>query len=245
MCTAEYCFMVFVILCELKYLGTITVLKHWSPLIYFIWQKVPYWLILDGYVMYMCLLNIDTKQCARFQGHHNLGRVYLFLFFTWVPIVQKSHCLSCWMHSWALIVNTKESIGPFTLAKTKIQKTWVFCCTVYTARKTHSIQGFWHEKRMREKTRISYLCFGKWCACATSLYLWPYTCSAHYVAGRGRVIPLKVTYHVTKNPSNTGEIGASVYIGKKPVKFQRSFKKSRCGGGFFDSVLLECLGEVA
>ena len=43
------------------------------------------------------------------------------------------------------------SVGPFTLAKTKIQKTWVFCCTVYTARKTHSIRGFWHEKRMREK----------------------------------------------------------------------------------------------
>ena len=35
------------------------------------------------------------------------------------------------------------------------------------------------------------------------------------------------------NPNNTGEIGASVYIGKKPVKFRRSFKKSRCGGGFF------------
>ena len=136
-------------------------------------------------------------------------------------------------------------IGPFTLAKTKIQKTWVFCCTVYTARKTHNIRGFWHEKRMREKTWISYLCFGKWCACATSLYLWPYTCSAHYVAGCGRVIPLKVTYHVTKNPNNTGEIGASVYIGKKPVKFWRSFKKSRCGGGFFDSGFLECLGEVA
>ena len=137
------------------------------------------------------------------------------------------------------------TLGPFTLAKTKIQKTWVFCCTVYTARKTHNIRGFWHEKRMREKTRISYLCFGKWCACATSLYLWPYTCSAHYVAGRGRVIPLKVTYHVTKNPNNTGEIGASVYIGKKPVKFRRSFKKSRCRGGFFDSGFLECLGEVA
>ena len=103
----------------------------------------------------------------------------------------------------------------------------------------------YNEKRMREKTRISYLCFAKWCACATSLYLWPYTCSAHYVAGRGRVIPLKVTYHVTKNPNNTGEIGASVYIGKKPVKFRRSFKKSRCRVGFFDSGFLECLGEVA
>ena len=50
-------------------------------------------------------------------------------------------------------------IGPFTLAKPKIQNTWVFCCTVYTARKTHNIRGFWHEKRMREKTRISYWVF--------------------------------------------------------------------------------------
>ena len=134
---------------------------------------------------------------------------------------------------------------PIYIGKNQNPKNLGFCCTVYTARKTHNIRGFWHEKRMREKTRISYLCFGKWCACATSLYLWPYTCSAHYVAGRGRVIPLKVTYHVTKNPNNTGEIGASVYIAKKPVKFWRSFKTSRCGGGFFDSGFLECLGEVA
>ena len=103
---------------------------------------------------------------------------------------------------------------PIYIGKNQNPKNLGFCCTVYTARKTHSIRGFWHEKRMREKTWISYMCFGKWCACATSLYLWPYTCSAHYVAGRGRVIPLKVTYHVTKNPNNTGEIGASIYIYK-------------------------------
>ena len=36
----------------------------------------------------------------------------------------------------------RPKIGPFTLAKTKIQKTWVFCCTVYTARKTHKHSGF-------------------------------------------------------------------------------------------------------
>ena len=49
-------------------------------------------------------------------------------------------------------------LGPFTLAKTKIQKTWVFCCTVYTARKTHNIRGFWHKKRMREKKPESHTC---------------------------------------------------------------------------------------
>ena len=86
---------------------------------------------------------------------------------------------------------------------------------------------------MREKTRIS-LCFGKWCVWATSLYLWPYTCSAHYVAGRGRVIPLKVTYHVTKNPNNTGEIGGETFtLAKNQWNFGGVFKKSRCGGGVF------------
>ena len=102
--------------------------------------------------------------------------------------------------------------------------------------------GVFGTKSACAKKPESHTCvFGKWCACATSLYLWPYTCSAHYVAGRGRVIPLKVTYHVTKNPNNTGEIGASVYIGKKPVKFRRSFKKSRCGGGFFGVFRGSCL----
>ena len=51
------------------------------------------------------------------------------------------------------------------------------------------------------------------------------TCSAHYVAGRSRVIPLKVTCHVTKNPNNTGEIGASVYIGKKNSEISAEFQK--------------------
>ena len=125
-------------------------------------------------------------------------------------------------------------ISPFTLAKTKIQKTCVFCCTVYTARKTHNIRGFWHEKRMREKTRISYLCFGKWCACATSLYLWPYTCSAHYVAvgwfrwrsrttwPKTRIIPARLerAFTLAKNQWNFGgvsknhaaEVGFSIQV---------------------------------
>ena len=34
--------------------------------------------------------------------------------------------------------------------KPKSKKPVFFCCTVYTARKTHNIRGFWHEKRMRE-----------------------------------------------------------------------------------------------
>ena len=132
------------------------------------------------------------------------------------------------IYSWLV-----SSIGPFTLAKTKIQKTWVFCCTVYTARKTHNIRVFGTESACAKNPEShAYLCFGKWCAWATSLYLWPYTCSAHYVTGRGRVIPLKVTYHVTKNPNNTSKIGASVYIGKNQWNFGGVSKNHAAEVGF-------------
>ena len=137
--------------------------------------------------------------------------------------------ISRWMSKCRFSVN----LGPFTLAKTKIQKTWVFWCTVYTARKTHNIRVFWHKKRMREKPPISYWCFGKWCACATSLYLWPYTCSAHYVAGHGRVIPLKVRYHVTKNPNNTLRDWSRRLHWQKPLKNPQSFKNPTPEVGFF------------
>ena len=144
----------------------------------------------------------------------------------------------CWF--WMICV-TK---GPFTLAKTKIQKTWVFVVPFTLPEKPIAFRVFGTKSACAKKPE-SHTCVLVSGAHARILYLWPYTCSAHYVAGRGRVIPLKVTYHVTKNPNNTGEIWASVYIGKKTVKFRRSFKKSRCGGGFFDSGFLECLGEVA
>ena len=86
----------------------------------------------------------------------------------------KSSPLDIWGCKLVKYQDPLVAVGPFTLAKTKIPKTWVFCCTVYTARKTHNFSGFWQEKRMREKTWISYCFFGKWCTCAISLYLWPY-----------------------------------------------------------------------
>ena len=90
----------------------------------------------------------------------------------------------------------------------------MFCCTVYTARKTHNIRGFWHEKRMREKSE-SHTCVLVSGAHARLLSPFDRTRVVRITStGRGRVIPLKVTYHVTKNPNNTGEIRASVYIGK-------------------------------
>ena len=126
-------------------------------------------------------------------------------------------------------------------------KTWVFCCTVYTDRKTHNIRGFGTKSACAKKpeSHTSVLVSG---AHARLLSTFDRTrVVAHYVAGRGRVIPLKVTYHVTKNPNNTGEIGASVYIGKNPVKFRRSFKKSRCGWvfrfGFLECFRGSCLAS--
>ena len=132
------------------------------------------------------------------------------------------------------------------MAKTKVPKTWVFCCTVYTARKPITF-GVFGKKSACAKKPESHTCVLVSGAHARLLSTFDRTRVVRITsrAGRGRVIPLKVTYHVTKNPNNTGEIGASIYIGKKPVKFWRSFKKSRCGGRFFDSGFLECLGEVA
>ena len=49
------------------------------------------------------------------------------------------------------------SIGPFTFAKTKIQKTWFFVVPFTLPEKPITFGVFGTEKRMREKTRISYL----------------------------------------------------------------------------------------
>ena len=144
-----------------------------------------------------------------------------------------------------LPMDNNITLGPFTLAKTKIQYTWVFCCTVYTARKTHNIRGFWHEKRMREKpeshtdvfvsgaharllstfdrTRVvritSRAAVGwfRWRSRTT----WPKT----------RIIPARLEQAFTL--AKTSEISAEL-------------KKNHAAEvGFFDSGFLECLGEVA
>ena len=85
--------------------------------------------------------------------------------------------------------------------------------------------GFLTRKAHTRKTRISYWFLGKRCTCATSLYLSPYVvCSTLRAAGD----PRKVTSHVAKNPNNTSERGASVYIGQKkknsekPAEFQKT-----------------------
>ena len=135
-------------------------------------------------------------------------------------------------------------LGPFTLAKSKIQKTWVFCCTVYTARNTHNIRIFWHSKRMREKTWISYCFFGKWCACATSLYLWLYVVRITLRAAVGwfrrrsrttwpktRIIPARLEQAFT--------------LAKKPWKTGGVSKNPTPEVGFSIQVFLQCLGVVA
>ena len=47
------------------------------------------------------------------------------------------------------------------------------------------------------------------------------------------MIPQKVTSHVTQNPNNTGERGASVCIGNKTVKNRKSKKKKKTLRKFF------------
>ena len=134
------------------------------------------------------------------------------------------------LYTWKWMVSHIFELGPFTLAKTNIQKTWVFCCTVYTARKTHNFLVFLARKAHARKNPESHTGFLISGAHARLISTFD---RAKYVAGhrwfRRRSRP-------TKNPNNTGERGASVYIGKKPMKNRRSFKKPHFGGGFFDSV---------
>ena len=60
------------------------------------------------------------------------------------------------------------------MAKAKIKKPGFFVVPFTLPEKPLTFSFFWQEKRMRKKTWISYCFFGKWCACAISLYLWPY-----------------------------------------------------------------------
>ena len=78
------------------------------------------------------------------------------------------------------------------------------------------IQGFWQsEKRSAQKAQhdIAYHCDATMVSGAhalTSLYLWPYHISVHYVAGpRSGDSAEGQLYHVTKNPNNTGEISVA------------------------------------
>ena len=137
------------------------------------------------------------------------------------------------------------TIGPFTLAKTKIQKTWVFCCTVYTARKTHSIRGFGTKSACAKKPE-SHTCVLVSGAHARLLStfdctrvvritsraaVWWFRWRSRTTWPKTRIIPARLerAFTLAKNQWNFGGVS----------------KKSRCGGGFFDSGFLECLGEVA
>ena len=65
----------------------------------------------------------------------------------------------------ALPINVHlETIGPFTLAKPKLNKPGFFCSTVYTARKTHNFYFFGKksacaESRMKESSSQSVLLY--------------------------------------------------------------------------------------
>ena len=138
-----------------------------------------------------------------------------------------------------------QTIGPFTLAKTKIQKTWVFCCTVLFTLPEKPIT-FWFlgkKSACAKKTWISYWFFGKWCACATPVYLWPYV-----VRSTSRTAGDSAEGHVPRDqkPEYYRWAGSKrLHWPKNSEKTWQSFKKPHFGGGFFYSGFLQCVGVVA
>ena len=125
------------------------------------------------------------------------------------------------LHIWTQI--NKQTVGPFTLAKTKIQKNCFFFVVPFTLPEKPITLGFLGTKSTCAKNPESHtgvLVSGAHARLLSNL--WPYTCSAHYVAGRGRVIPLKVRYHVTKNPNNTLRDWSRRLHWQKPLKNPRS-----------------------
>ena len=143
-----------------------------------------------------------------------------------------------------LYVNNSR-IGPFTLAKTQNPKNLGFIVVPFTLPSKMSRITFgvhWHWKAtMREKTpNLILASFGKWCAWATSLYLWPYTCSAHYVAGRGRVIPSEGD---SKTRIILARLERAFTLAKKLWNFGGVSKNHAAEVGFSIRVFEECLGR--
>ena len=118
------------------------------------------------------------------------------------------------------IIMIRHPIGPFTLAKTKIQKTWVYC-TVYTARKTHNFFLGGARKAHARKKPESHTVFLVRGAHARLLSTFDRPYSVQYVAGRGwfrgrsrpmwpetRIIPARgeQVFTLAKNQWKTGGV---------------------------------------
>ena len=100
---------------------------------------------------------------------------------------------------------------------------------------------------MRDKPRISYWFFW-YVVRSTSWADFSLPLTEYVVRSTSWAAGDSAEGHVPrdrKNPNNTVEREASVYIGKKPVKTGGVIKKKHFGGGFFDSFFLQCLGVVA
>ena len=115
------------------------------------------------------------------------------------------------------ITCSKCAIGPFTWQKPK-SKNLVFCCTVYTAEKpiTFGVFGTKSACAKKPESHTDVLVSGAHARLLSTFDRTRVVCITSRAAGR--VIPLKVTYHVTKYRITPCEIGAGVYIGKRPWK---------------------------
>ena len=137
------------------------------------------------------------------------------------------------------------SLGPFTLAKIKIQKTWVFCCTVYTARKPITF-GVFGTKSACAKKPESHTCVLVSGAHARLLSTFDRTRVVR-ITSRATVGWFRWRSRTTwpKTWIILARLERAFTLAKNQWNFGGVSKNHAAEVSFFYSGFLECLGEVA
>ena len=150
-----------------------------------------------------------------------------------------------WCRDRHIGLQLRLDIGPFTLAKTKIQKTWVFCCTVYTARKTIAF-GVFGTKSACAKKPESHTCVLVSGAHARLLSTFDRTCVVR-ITSRAAVGWFRWRSRTTwpKTQIIPARLERAFTLAKNQWNFGGVSKNHAAEVGFSIRVFLECLGEVA
>ena len=152
------------------------------------WHTIWIWVI-DVFIFYLVcssfrpnVMHIDTHPAIFKRDMLGIKDIMIFHWCQWkwqthFALLQELSLLSLasFCHSraelcWWSLMSCKLTWGPFTLAKTKIPKKLPFTLP----EKPITFRFLGKKRACAKNPWISYWFLGKWCACATSVYFWPY-----------------------------------------------------------------------